>query len=64
MTTNTHGGPRTPGPVRDRRTRLELVVSLSQRSEGELPQLIAVRNKGAANSAPALPITNRYQLAI
>lgn len=30
-----------------KRTRLELIVSLSQRSEGSLPQLIAVRNKGA-----------------
>lgn len=33
--------------VKDKRTRLELVVSLSERPEGELPQLIAVRNKGA-----------------
>jgi len=33
--------------VRGKRTRLELVVSLGERLEGELPQLIAVRNKGA-----------------
>lgn len=33
--------------VRDKRTRLELIVSLDKRPEGPLPQLIAVRNKGA-----------------
>jgi hypothetical protein len=33
--------------VHCRRTRLELIVSLEQRPEGPLPQLIAVRNKGA-----------------
>lgn len=32
--------------VRGQRTRLELVVSVEQRKEGPLPQLIAVRNKG------------------
>lgn len=34
-------------PVRGKRSRLELIVSLEQRPEGPLPQLIAVRNKGA-----------------
>jgi len=38
---------RVKATVRGRRTRLELVVSLSDRPEGESPQLIAVRNKGA-----------------
>ena len=33
--------------VRGKRTRLELIVSLEKRPEGPLPQLIAVRNKGA-----------------
>lgn len=33
--------------VRGKRTRLEFVVSVEQRPEGPLPQLIAVRNKGA-----------------
>jgi UDP-glucose 4-epimerase len=33
--------------VRGRRTRLELIISLAPREEGDLPQLIAVRNKGA-----------------
>lgn len=38
---------RVKATVRGRRTRLELVVSVEQRAEGPLPQLIAVRNKGA-----------------
>lgn len=38
---------RVKATVRGKRTRLELIVSLSHRPEGELPQLIAVRNKGA-----------------
>lgn len=38
---------RVKATVRGRRTRLELSVSLAARSEGPLPQLIAVRNKGA-----------------
>lgn len=38
---------RVKATVRGRRTRLELIVSVEQRSEGPLPQLIAVRNKGA-----------------
>lgn len=38
---------RVKATVRGRRTRLELVVSVEQRKEGALPQLIAVRNKGA-----------------
>lgn len=38
---------RVKATVRGRRTRLELVVSLSRRAEGDAPQLIAVRNKGA-----------------
>lgn len=33
--------------VRGKRSRLELIVSMEQRPEGPLPQLIAVRNKGA-----------------
>jgi hypothetical protein len=38
---------RVKATVRGKRTRLELVVSVEQRKEGPLPQLIAVRNKGA-----------------
>jgi hypothetical protein len=38
---------RVKATVRGKRTRLEFSVSLSQRSEGDLPQLINVRNKGA-----------------
>lgn len=38
---------RVKATVRGRRTRLELIVSVEQRKEGPLPQLIAVRNKGA-----------------
>lgn len=38
---------RAKATVRGKRTRLELVVSVEQRQEGPLPQLIAVRNKGA-----------------
>lgn len=38
---------RVKATVRGKRTRLELVVSTEQRAEGPLPQLIAVRNKGA-----------------
>lgn len=38
---------RVKATVRGKRTRLELIVSLEQRPEGPLPQLIAVRNKGA-----------------
>ena len=37
---------RVKSTVRGKRTRLELLVSLSERSEGDLPQLIFVRNKG------------------
>lgn len=37
---------RVKATVRGKRTRLEFIVSLSERSEGDLPQLIAVRNKG------------------
>lgn len=37
---------RVKATVRGRRSRLELIVSLSARREGDLPQLIAVRNKG------------------
>lgn len=33
--------------VRGKRSRLELIVSTEKRPEGPLPQLIAVRNKGA-----------------
>lgn len=33
--------------VRGKRSRLDLTVSLSERPEGPLPQLIGVRNKGA-----------------
>jgi hypothetical protein len=38
---------RVKATIRGRRTRLELIVSLSERAEGDLPQLIAVRNKRA-----------------
>lgn len=38
---------RVKATIRGRRTRLELVVSTEARPEGDLPQLIAVRNKGA-----------------
>lgn len=38
---------RVKATVRGKRTRLELIVSLEHRQEGPLPQLIAVRNKGA-----------------
>ncbi len=37
---------RVKATVRGKRTRLEFVVSLAEREEGSLPQLIAVRNKG------------------
>lgn len=37
---------RVKATVRDKRTRLELVVSTEPRPEGPLPQLIAIRNKG------------------
>lgn len=39
---------RTPYTVRGERSRLELIVSVSDRGEGALPQLIAVRNKRAS----------------
>jgi hypothetical protein len=38
---------RVKATIKGRRTRLELVVAVEQRAEGDLPQLIAVRNKGA-----------------
>jgi hypothetical protein len=38
---------RVKATVRGKRTRLELVVSVEPRPEGLLPQLVAVRNKGA-----------------
>lgn len=38
---------RVKATVRGRRTRLELIVATEPRPEGPLPQLIAVRNKGA-----------------
>ncbi len=38
---------RVKATVHGKRTRLELVVSIEPRPEGPLPQLIAVRNKGA-----------------
>lgn len=38
---------RVKATVRGKRTRLELVVSVERRAEGPLPQLVAVRNKGA-----------------
>lgn len=38
---------RVKATVRGKRTRLEFGVSIEQREEGDLPQLIHVRNKGA-----------------
>lgn len=38
---------RVKATVRGKRTRLEFAVSLQRRQEGDLPQLINVRNKGA-----------------
>ena len=38
---------RVKATIRDRRTRLEFAVNPFPRAEGDLPQLIAVRNKGA-----------------
>ena len=38
---------RVKATVRGKRSRLELIVSVEARKEGPLPQLIAVRNKGA-----------------
>lgn len=45
--TQRHQQWRVKTTVKGKRTRLELIVSTSKREEGSLPQLIAVRNKGA-----------------